>query len=46
VRRPDGEGNNPLGKTRHRWENNIKVILKGVGRGGMDLIHLAQDRDR
>jgi len=40
------EGKRPLGRTRLRWEDNIKMNLKKVGRGGMDWIHLAQDRDR
>jgi len=35
----------PLGRTRHRWEDNIKWIFrKWVG--GMDWIKLAQDMDR
>jgi hypothetical protein len=40
------EGNRPLGRPRHRWEDNIKVDLQEVGRGGMDWIGLAQDRER
>jgi len=36
----------PLGRPRHRWENNIKMGLQEVGCGGMDWIELAQDRDR
>jgi hypothetical protein len=36
----------PLGRPRHRWEDNIKMDLQGVGRGGMNCIKLAQDRDR
>jgi hypothetical protein len=39
-------GNNPLGKTRRRWEDNFKMNLKEVGTGGIDWIHLAQDSDR
>jgi hypothetical protein len=39
-------GNGPLGRPRRRWENNIKMDLQEVGYGGMDLIELAQDRDR
>jgi hypothetical protein len=39
-------GKRPLGKCRHRWENNIKMDLQEVGCGGMDWIQLAQDRDR
>ena len=40
------EGKRPLGRPRHRWEDNIKMDLQEVGCGGMDLIELAQDRDR
>ena len=36
----------PLGRPRHRWEDNIKMDLQEVGCGGMDWIELAQDRDR
>jgi hypothetical protein len=44
VGRP--EGRRPLGRPRHRWEDNIKMDLQEVGCGGMDWIELAQDRDR
>jgi hypothetical protein len=40
------EGKRPLGRPRHRWEDNIKMDLREVGWGGMDWINLAQDRDR
>jgi hypothetical protein len=40
------EGKKPLGRTRRRWEDNIKMDLDEVGCGGMDWIELAQDRDR
>jgi hypothetical protein len=40
------EGRRPLGRPRHRWEDNIKVDLREVGWGGTDWINLAQDRDR
>ena len=40
------EGKKPLGRPRHRWEDNIKMNLQEVGFGGMDWIQLAQDRDR
>jgi len=40
------EEKRPLGRTRHKWENNIKRNLQGVGCGGVDWIELAQDRDR
>jgi hypothetical protein len=39
------EGKRPLGRPRHRWEDNIKMDLQKVG-WGMDGIDLAQDRDR
>jgi hypothetical protein len=39
------EGKRPLGRPGHRWEDNIKMVLQEVGRGGMDWIELAQDRD-
>jgi hypothetical protein len=40
------EGKRPLGRPRHRWEDNIKTYFQEVGCGGMDWIVLAQDRDR
>jgi hypothetical protein len=43
VKRP--EGKKPLGRPRHRWEENIKMNLMEVGWGGMDWIALAEDRD-
>jgi hypothetical protein len=39
------EGNRPLGRTRRRWEDNIKMKPQEVG-WDMDWIDLAQDRDR
>jgi len=39
------EGKRPLGRPRHRWEDNIKIDLGEVGGGG-DWMELAQDRDR
>jgi len=36
----------PLGRPRHRWEDNIKMDLQKVEFGGMDWIELAQDRHR
>jgi hypothetical protein len=40
------EGKRPLGRSRLRRENNIKMYLQEVGCGGMDWIKLAQGRDR
>ena len=40
------EGNRPLGRTRRRREDNIKMDLQEVGCGDMDGIKLAMDRDR
>jgi hypothetical protein len=40
------EGKRQLGKPRRRWEDNIKIDLRDIWLGGMDWIHLAQDRDQ
>jgi len=40
------EGKRPLGRPRHRWEDNILMDLQEVGCGVMDWIDLAQGRDR
>jgi hypothetical protein len=40
------EGKRPVGRPRLRWEDSIRMDLQEVGRGGMDWIGLAQDRDR
>jgi hypothetical protein len=39
------KGKSPLGRHRHRCEDNIKMDLHKVGYGGMDPIELAHDRD-
>jgi hypothetical protein len=36
------EGNGPIGKSKRRWEDNIKLHLKGTGWEGVDLIHVAE----
>jgi len=40
------EGKRPLGSSRRRWENNIKMDYQEVGGGFGDWMELAQDRDR
>jgi hypothetical protein len=40
------EGKKPMGRPRHRWEDNIRMDLQDVRCGVMDWIGLAQDRDR
>jgi hypothetical protein len=40
------EGKTPLGRTRRRWVDNIKVDLMETGWDAMDWIDLAQDRNR
>jgi hypothetical protein len=38
------EGKRPLGKRRHRWEDNIKMDLTKIGNDGANWIRLAQER--
>ena len=40
------EGKRPFGRPRRRWEDNNKMDLQEVGRGGTDWIELAQDTER
>ena len=40
------EGKRPLGRTRRRWEDTIKMDLQEVGVSCGDWMELAQDRDR
>ena len=40
------EGKRPVGRTRRRWVDNIRMDLQEVGCWYMDWIRLAQDRDR
>ena len=39
------EGKKPLGRHRHRWEDNIKMDLQEVEFEGMYWIDVDQDRD-
>jgi hypothetical protein len=38
------EGNRPLGRRRHRWEDNMKMDLREIGIDGANWIRLAKDR--
>jgi hypothetical protein len=40
------EGKRPLGRSRRRWVDNIKMDLLEIGLDGVDWIALAQDRDK
>jgi hypothetical protein len=40
------EGKRPLGRPRHKWEDNIKIDLQEVGGRCGDWMELAQDRER
>jgi hypothetical protein len=44
VEKPDGK--RPLGRSRRRRMDNIKMDLGEIGWDGMDWIELAQDRDQ
>ena len=34
------KGKRPLGRTRHRWEDNIKMVLQEIGGGRGDWMEL------
>ena len=40
------EGKRPLGRPRHRWDDNINKHLREVRCGGIECIDLAQDMNR
>jgi hypothetical protein len=40
------EGKRPLGRPRHRREDNVEMDLGQIAWGGVDCIDLAQDRDQ
>jgi hypothetical protein len=40
------EGKRALERPRCRWEDGIKMDLGEIGWGGVEWIHLVQDRDR
>jgi len=40
------EGRRPLGRSGHRWEDNIRMDLREIGCEGVDWMHLAEGRDQ
>jgi hypothetical protein len=44
VEKPEGKG--PLGRPRRRWENGIRIDVRGTDWRSVEHIQLAQDRDR
>jgi hypothetical protein len=40
------KGNRPLGRSRRRWEDSIKMDLQAVRCGDMDWIELAHEKYR
>jgi hypothetical protein len=44
IRKP--EGKRPLGRPRCKWVGNIKMDLVEIRWGGVDLIGLAQDKEK
>ena len=38
-------GKRPLGRPRHRWEDNIRMDLEEIGVNAWNLVDLAQDKD-
>jgi hypothetical protein len=40
------EGESPLRRLRHRWEDGIRLDLREIGWEGVEWIHLAEDRDQ
>jgi len=40
------EGESPLGRPRHRWENNIHINRKEIGWECVDCISVAKVRDK
>jgi hypothetical protein len=43
VRKPEGQRS--LGKTKRRWENNIKMVAREIELEDVDWIHLSQRTD-
>jgi len=43
VEKPEGKSQH--GKSRHRWDNNIRMDFREIEWQGINWIHVAQDRD-
>jgi hypothetical protein len=39
------EGKRYLGRSKRRWEDDIKMYIREIGWGSLDWIDLSQDRD-
>jgi hypothetical protein len=39
-------GKRPLGRSRHRWKDNIRMNLTEIGWEGVDWTYVAYDRDQ
>jgi hypothetical protein len=40
------EGKKPLGRPRHRWEDNMRMDLRETEWESVGCMHLAQDKDQ
>jgi hypothetical protein len=40
------EGKIPLGRSRFRWEDNVRMDLREIWWDGVNWVHLVQDRDQ
>jgi hypothetical protein len=40
------EGKRPLGKPRHRWEDNIRMDRRAIRWRGVEWMYVIQDRDQ
>jgi hypothetical protein len=40
------QGKRRLGRSRRRWEDNIRIVLREIGWEVVEWIHLARDRDK
>ena len=38
-------GKRPLGRPRHKWEDNVRMNLKGIGINTRNWVDSAQDKD-